>query len=250
MSDSFVINGLVLSQSRHTDFNKFISVLTQERGLISVYCYGAMNLRNRNFAGTQPYSFSELEISRKGDMYILKDASVIKYFCLQSGSLLSNALLMYTSELLSFVCMENEDETSMLRLALNTFYAISSGTRDIPLIKAAFELRAASLLGFAPDLSGSCVLCSESHASIFDFESGGLICRSCFNNKPDKRLALELDGSTLAAIRYVLTSDERRFLSFSIDDDLKRLFSTVSESYLLYHLDRSFESLKFYKSVL
>ena len=241
---TIVVQGLVLGETQHKEYNKIITVLTGDRGIIRVYAYGALSVKNKNFAATQPFAYSEMEISEKGDIYTLKSASLIRYFYSALHGLSSSALMIYLSEFLMAVCLAENDESEMMRLALNTFYAVSEGKRRPEFIKAVFETRAASILGFEPNLEGECFECCSENADFLDYETGGLVCHEC-----QGALGIQLSSTVIDAMRYVVLCDMKRILSFNLDDGDMYLFSKAAEGYILHQLDRSFSSLDFYRQV-
>ena len=59
-----------------------------------------------------------------------------------------------------------------------------------------------------------------------------------------------LSASTLAAVRYALAAPESKIFSFALlDDETAGSFERVAETYLLNHLERDFETLRFYRAV-
>lgn len=246
MSKSIVVQGLVLSEVQHKEYNKIITVLTAHRGIIRVYAYGALSVKNRNFAPTQPFAYSELELTEKGEGYTLKSASLIRYFYSAARGIASNALMIYLSEFLMAVCCEGNDEGEMMRLALNSFHAICEGIREVPMIKAVFEVRAAMILGFEPNLEESCCECSGEGADFLDYEAGGLVCRECGKSS---RAGIQLYKNVIDGMKYVLSCDAKRILAFNLDEKDMYLFSKAAEGYILYQLDRGFSSLEFYRQV-
>lgn len=237
----------MLGECQHKEYNKFITVLTADRGIIKIYAYGALSVKNKNFAPTQPFAYSEFELTEKGDSYTLKSASLIRYFFSAARGLPTSALMIYLSEFLMSVCCEGNDESEMLRLALNTFHALGEGLKDVSMIKGVFEIRAAMILGFEPDLTGECVECFDDNADYFDYEAGGLICKSCAKNS---QLGIQLYGTVIDAMRYVLSCDVKRILAFSLDEGDLYVFSKAAEGYILHQLDRGFSSLDFYRQVM
>ena len=59
------VKGLVLSETAVGDYDKFMTVLTAEKGKISVFGNGVKRLKSPNFVGTQLYSYSEFILSEK-----------------------------------------------------------------------------------------------------------------------------------------------------------------------------------------
>ena len=142
------------------------------------------------------------------------------------------------------VCLAENDESEMLRLALNTFHAVSEGKKDPKMIKAVFETRAASILGFEPNLEGECSECLAENADFLDYEAGGLVCSECQGS-----VGIQLNSTVIKAMQYVSLCEMKRMLSFALDDGDMYLFSRATEGYILHQLDRSFSSLEFYRQV-
>ena len=136
-------------------------------------------------------------------------------------------------------------------------------------IKSVFELRAASIAGFMPDLV-ACAGCGNSDLETyyFDVTSGVFRCEDCYRadaliceklaerqSEPDSIYATGqvialLTPSVFAAMRYAIYSQPNRIFSFELkDEETLRDFAKVSEKYLLCHMDRGYGTLDFYHSV-
>ena len=95
-----------------------------------------------------------------------------------------------------------------------------------------------------------------------DVMNGCLVCETCLRKRtgnlpmPEldaysaRNILLPLDPSALACMRYVLSAPLSRSFAFSLRDDVSmENFCRAAETYLLNHLERSFDTLEFYKSV-
>ena len=127
-------------------------------------------------------------------------------------------------------------------------------------IKAAFEIRAASILGFMPDIL-SCNGCGEKNGDFFLDVMGGIIeCRACrekaaklHTEHPDPyqtHIICILPEGAKIAFGYCIYSPIERIFSFNISEEDMRLFSRAAEEYLLNQLGHGFKTLDFYKDVL
>jgi hypothetical protein len=127
-------------------------------------------------------------------------------------------------------------------------------------IKAAFELKAAELAGFMPDLGG-CGYCDEeiSGDCYIDIMNGRLLCKSCkplaendeiMEESGTARLYMIVTPSALAAMRFVVLSPVEKFLSFTLEEDELYVFSRVCETYLVNHIEHKFYTLDFYKDLI
>ena len=54
---TIVVQGIVLGETQHKEYNKIITVLTSDRGIIKVYAYGAMSVKNKSFDLSFGYDF-------------------------------------------------------------------------------------------------------------------------------------------------------------------------------------------------
>ena len=258
--EELTTRGLVIHETQIGDYDKILTVLTPTAGKITISGKGVKSLKSRHMAATQLFSYSAFQLHRRGNYYYIDDSEMIENFFGIRGDLLKLSLASYICDVANDVTVENEDETDMMRLILNTLYAIDKGLKDLELIRGAFQLRLASVAGFMPDLSG-CRNCHTRSAPrlTLDILDGNLICDSCKKhidhdymdeNGEFLRPIVILDSSLTAAMQYVIYAKPERFLSFSIDDEAIDAFASCCEKYLLHHLERGFYSLDFYKSLL
>lgn len=263
------VKGLVLSETAVGDYDKFMTVLTAEKGKISVFGNGVKRLKSPNFVGTQLYSYSEFILSEKGEKYYVKEASLIESFFGMRNSFEGIALAGYIAEVASDIATEDSDETELLRLTLNSFYLIAEGKKPISQIKAVFELRAASNAGFAPDLV-ACHGCGKHNLNVyyFDAEGGYFLCEECFGKEnaefesalrranemegiySGSRLILILSPDVYVAMRYVIYSKPEKIFSFALVDGALESFASVCEKYLICHMEKSYRTLEFFKETV
>lgn len=251
------VHGLVIRETAVKEQDKFLTVLTAELGRISVYCHGVRAVKSRYIAATQLFCYDELTITSHGDTYTLKEAVLLDNFYALRNSFARLALAQYVAEVLGEMTAESEDCEEMLRLALNTLYALSYTDKSEPLIKAAFELRAISEEGFMPDL-GRCAECGScKNVMYLDVMNGHLLCDSCAEKLDPVDVAesgtslilLVLEPNVLEAMRYVLRTTQGRLFSFSLSKrDLADL-AVICERYFVNHMERSFKTLEFYNSI-
>ncbi len=211
-----------------------------------MYCYGAMSVKNGNFAPTQPFCYSELEVTESKEGYTLKGGSVIKYFHSDKMGLLESAFIMYCTEVLLYVCCEDTNEEDMLRLALNVFHAATEKIKDIRQIKGVFDLRCALNQGFTPELD-CCMECGGEIAW-FDYVEGGGFCRKHSEGKVSDYggNGVFISPYCLSSMQYVLACPPKKILSFALPEEYVNEFSAVCEKYLEYQLEHRFSSLDFY----
>ena len=125
-------------------------------------------------------------------------------------------------------------------------------------IKAAFELRYASELGFMPDMDGCSICGGTPTGAVLHIERGNLVCKDCRgtleeslrrDEAPHESLVALLTPATISAIAYITSAPLERLFSFKLEQDELSLLGMAAEEYLLYHTDHIYTSLEFYKQV-
>lgn len=258
------IDGVVIRVRDMANHDRYLSLLTAERGRITLLSKGSHSLKGSQTAVSQLYTYGNFEFYRRGDFYILKSGSPIHPFYALSMDIDRLNLATYLCDVAYELTDEGEAAEEMLRLLLNALYAINSDRYPHSIVKAAFELRAAVLSGYAPDLS-QCGVCGCQSADPFylDVMNGALLCSECLQ-KRGKRAPVSTDYDDIreaeilsiltpaacAAVRYVAETPIERLFSFELKDDEDcKLFSACAQTYLLSHLGRGFDSLNFYHAM-
>ena len=256
------IRGLVLRDTDRNDNDKLLTVLTSERGRITVMAKGAHSIKSRALSGTQLFTYSEMDLYERAGFYWLREATVIDAFMGISKSVEKMSAAAYIADLAYEFSGEDEEAEDILKLTLNAYYALSKDIRPLAQIKAAYELCAAAISGYMPYVD-SCKRCKKPHAELMylDVMNGRLLCEECMHKasvsakkeaekSEDMREAVimcPMSPSVTQAVRYVMTAPISRFLSFTLTDEELPSFAAVAETYVLSHLGHGFESLDFYK---
>ena len=252
------VKGLVIRTVNIKETDRLITVFTEEMGVITALARGARSLKSRKMAATMQFCYSNLVLYKQGDKYTVKEAELIESFFDIRATVEGLALAAYIAEVLSYVTVE-ESERELLRLSLNSLFAISNGKYSLDKIKACFEIRAASILGFMPDVL-ACERCKETGGDFFFNIMGGVIeCAKCRNEAAksgelpkdphESHILCVLSEGAKTALGYAVHAPLEKLFSFNISDDDMRLFARASEEYILNQLGRSYKSLDFYKSV-
>ena len=253
------VRGLVIRTVDIKETDRLVTIYTEEYGAVTALARGARSLKSRKLAATLQFCYGRYVLYRQGDKYTIKEAELIENFFDIRQSIEGVALANYIAEVLSDVAVE-EAEADLLRLALNSLYAISKGLYSIQKIKAVFEIRAVSILGFMPSVL-ECHLCDERNGDFFFDIMGGIIeCRSCHEKREKGRiehadphethiLCILSEGAKIA-LGYAIYAPIERLFAFNISDEDMRLFSRASEEYILNQMGHSYKSLDFYKSLV
>lgn len=259
-------DALVLREVAVGEHDKILTLLSPTEGQITVSAKGVRSSRSKLGPATKLFTYGNYELYKKGEYRYIKDFSVIEPFFGLSRDIESMALASYLCELACDITGEGVSSVDVLRMTLNSFYALSKELYPRPIIKAVYEMRAAGFSGFMPDLEG-CHICGNHSPkeAMLDVMNGCIYCKECSQKHLDaaqkemyehpdlseRIVYCRLTQSSISAIKYALQAPSERMFSFDLSDETEmRYFSHAAETYLLHHLERDFATLNFYKSLL
>lgn len=257
------VTGVVIRERPAGDNDKLLTLLTAEHGKMIVTGKGVRSLKNKNMASTQMFCFSSFVITKnRGGFYHIYESDLLESFFGLRRDLVPLSLATYVCDVVDHCSVEDSGDVPLLRLLLNTLYAISSAKKPYVQIKGAFEMRCASVCGLAPDLDG-CSVCGTGDAPMYylDVLGGVAVCADCMSNrKLDDAVEREMSGEwtrplvqlspeLLLILRHLVECDISRLLAFALPEQLEHDYQTACERYLLHHLGRGFDTLDFYKQI-
>ncbi|MBQ5840365.1 MAG: DNA repair protein RecO [Clostridia bacterium] len=229
-----------------TEADRFVAILTRDKGLLRASAKGARNMKSRSGAGTQLLSYSKLSLIPARDKYIVEDAVPQEVFFSLRQDVEGLALAQYFCELALHLTPTDSPAPEHLRLLLNALHFLCEGKKDPLLIKAVVEGRLLSLEGYMPDLS-SCARCGCEEGECFWFSpaQGTITCDNCGREED----ALPVSAGVLAALRHIIYGDFERCFSFSLPrEDVARL-ATIMERFLLAQQPRHYATLDFFHTL-
>ena len=271
----FVTDGLVVREYELGEHDKMLTLLTPAYGRIPVIAKGARSLRNKYMTPARLFTYANYELHRRGDMTWLRSAEIIEPFPQLEREITRLYLAQYLADLACELSGEGEPAVDILRLTLNSLYAVCRGVKDQRLIKGTFEWRAAGYSGYLPEL-GDCHVCGAADARskddggicYLDVMNGALMCASCAAGRMERDSALPpgaipvdddgvrsillpLDRAVIAAIKYVLEALPERMFAFSLSNEADLdTFSSEGSTYITHHLERGFASLALYNEIM
>ena len=242
-----VLRGLVLRETETKESDKILTLLTAERGKVSVIARGARRKGCKFAACAQSLAYSEWTLYQRGQWAYASEGTTIELFQGLRRDLEAMALGFYFAELTEAVTVEEVPAEELLRHLLNGLYALSALQRPPLLVKAAFELKLLCLAGYEP-LAEGCAVCGapEPREPRLDVTQGVLHCAAC---GAGGGRTLPLCRDSLAALRHILYGDSKRLYAFSLGQEPLERLSTAAELFTAAQLERGFRTLDFYKSL-
>lgn len=246
--------GLIIKETDTGEKGKLLTILTSNKGVIYAKAAGGKNVGASYFRCVQLFTYCEFHMysgHNPGYLTIL-DALYIRSFFNLSKDIQNFALAAYCAELCKISFVGGSEDSKLLQLLLNTFHTIEGNQYPRDHVKAAFEMRLAGLLGFAP-LIDECDCCgkslpSEDTETFFDIEQCSVRCKECCAASETTANLYRIPAAVYRSILHSLAADKDKLFSFKTDEDTLRLFAKISERYILDRLEYEPKALPLYKS--
>ena len=123
------LRGVVIREYPVGENDKFIHVLTKERGVIEISVRGGRKMISKNAGGSQLFAYSNFSVRYDKGRYYLDSCEPIRFFYKIREDLERLALADYISEVVSYVAGQNEQKDDLIRLVLNTLHFLSGSER-------------------------------------------------------------------------------------------------------------------------
>ena len=220
------IEGIVLRERSVGEADKFIDILTRDRGVLEASVKGAKKINGKSGSSSQLFAYSRFCLDQRRNMLYLNSAEPLHIFLIPEA--------------------QNND---ILRLTLNCLHYLEKNERSEEFLKAVFELRLMSEIGFMPDIV-ACRGCGtfEPEEIFFSITDGGFYCSDCFGEGHGGNY-MRVRLPVLRAVRHIVLADFGRLFNFRVTEGTMSALSQLAEEYTQAHLEKSFPTLEFYRSV-
>lgn len=242
------IQAIVLRVTDYNDRDALLTVLSRNHGKLTIKARGLRRKNSPLIAPCQLLAFGEFTLFEYRGQYTINEAHSLELFQDLRRDLTKLSLGTYFAQAGEVLSQEDMPNPELQSLLLNCLYALSKLDLPESKVKAVFELRAACLAGYTPDLFG-CHICGSQTPDRFDLSLGQLECHGC-RNMESRGIRLPVTPGLLDAMRYICLCDPRKLFSFQIGGNTLEQLSDLTEAYLSTQLERGFSALDFYKSLL
>ncbi|MBQ3503100.1 MAG: DNA repair protein RecO [Oscillospiraceae bacterium] len=241
------IQAIVLRVTDYNDRDALLTVLSRSHGKLTVKARGLRRKNSPLIAPCQLLAFGEFTLFEYRGQYTINEAHSLELFQDLRRDLTKLSLGTYFAQAAEVLSQEDLPNPELQSLLLNCLFALSKLDLPETKVKAVFELRAACLAGYTPDLYG-CHICGNQNPDRFDLSLGQLECCSC-RNMESRGIRLPVTPGLMDAMRYICLCDPRKLFSFQIGEKTLQQLSELTEAYLSTQLERGFSALDFYKSL-
>ena len=241
------IQGIVLRVTDYNDRDALLTLLTRQHGRLTVKARGLRRKNSPLIAPCQLLAYGEFTLFEYRGQYTLTEAHSLELFSPLRRELTKLSLGTYFAQVSEVLSQEDMPNPELQSLLLNSLFALTNLDQPEAQIKAVFELRAACLSGYTPDLFG-CHICGNQNPTRFDLLAGQLECENC-RSPESAGIRLPVTPAILEAMRYICLCDPKRLFSFRVGEGTLEQLGNLTEAYLATQLERGFSTLDFYKSL-
>lgn len=242
------IQALVLRVTDYNDRDALLTLLSRNHGKMTVKARGLRRKNSPLAAPCQLLAYGEFVLFEYKGQYTVNEAYSIELFQALRRDLTKLSLGTYFAQVAELVSQEDLPNPELLSLLLNSLHGLTKLNLPEVMVKAVFELRAACLAGYTPDLFG-CHVCGSQEPDRFDLSEGQLECHGC-RHLGVSGIRMPVTPSVLDAMRYICYCDPKKLFAFQVGQDTMERLADISEAYLTTQLERGFSTLDFYKSLL
>ena len=173
--------GIVLRRTLYGDTSIITSILTQEKGKISIIAKGARRPKNPIASLLEPPNILNLQFYHKEtrNIQILKEASFSQRLSGIRNQLEKIHYALSIVEIVEKTSRDNEILPIIYRLTNRCLCALNSQHTKDDTLFIFFLLQLSIRSGFMPDLSICCHCGSELSPAALDLVSGELVCDKC-----------------------------------------------------------------------
>jgi len=219
------VKGIVCRIVEYKESDKILSVLTFEKGKMSIVAKGVKK-RGAKFAhAARLFYCGEFECVISQGMPVLTGASMIKDFFEITGDIETLYYASHFMDVASCFIQEDQEAKEQMALLLNSLYLLMKHDNPYKLLTAILEFRFAALEGAAP-VTDVCVDCkkelTDDQSYSFSLVEDGVSC--CKTGTP-------ISSSVLMAIDHICNEESNKIYFFKI---------SKSDTDVLYGLSRQY----------
>ena len=233
--DPFNCRGLIIRSSEYKEKDRLLSVLTADRGLITICAKGVAKPGSSLGCFSMPYMLCDFIVTISPGYYYLKDASIIESNSKIMESLEQMTVAAHISSCLMDCTLQSENSKEAYELAVYAYYMLANNKGKYLLIYSAFNWRLLTIAGFTVT---------------YDLED--TIGRSKFminitggdgtdgNNRAFNRM---LDEPSVRALNYFATCDLKKLFTAIADKKTEQELKDFTTDYLSMHFEKTYDSL-------
>ena len=238
--DPFNCRGLIIRSNEYKDKDRLLSVLTADRGLITICAKGVAKPNSSLGCFSMPYMLCDFVVSVSHGYYYLKDASIIESNSKIMESLEQMTVAAHISACLMDCTLQSENSREAYELAVYAYYMLANNKDKYLLIYSAFNWRLLTIAGFTVlyDLEDPLYKANGDKQGRYMINiSGGS------SDKQSRSFNRLLEEPAVRALNFFATCDLKRLFTSSADKKTEEELRDFTTDYLSVHFEKMYDSL-------
>jgi len=229
-TDAVVLRGMDYGET-----SRIVTLLTRDKGKVSVIARGARLPKSRYGATLQPMSYIQAVFYYKSSrgLQTLSESSHLQVYSGISRDMEKMALGLRMVELVGALVEEEQEVPMVMRLLCETFQRLDAATERVENLWPYFQLRLASVLGFAPDIRREDVQALTSAGGRLSVQSGAI-------DGPDSESGIRASQAALRAFAVFARADLDAVMRWPVPDEVQRSVGQLVEAFLRYHVEDAY----------
>ncbi len=217
------INGFVIKETSYGETSKILTIITKEKGIISVMSKGSKRLKSTLRCVSEKFSYANFCINYKDNkMSILTGGDIINPLLNIKKDILKIAYVNFICELTYQVLKQNNSKT-IYDIFINSILKIEEGF-DSGVITNILELKYLKYLGVSPVFDG-CVVCGNNNVVTLSSYKGGFVCKEHIENE------YIVSTKTIKLIKLLEYVDILMISKIDIKEDIKKEIDAFINEY-------------------
>ncbi len=237
--DPFNCRGLIIRSNDYKEKDRLLSVLTSDRGLITICAKGVAKPGSSLGFVSMPYMLCDFVVTVSHGYFYLKDASIIESNSGIMESLEQMAVAAHIASCLLDCTLQSENAKEAYELAVYAYYNLANNKGKYLLIYSAFNWRLLTIAGFTVEYD----IDNPSFRSSEGRPAGFLIDISVGNGIQNRTFNRLLDEPAVRALNFFATCDLKRLFTSKADRKTENDLKEFTTDYLSVHFDKKYDSL-------
>ena len=229
-----ILNGIVLRYTDYRESDRILTVLSRERGLISVTARGCRKPKSKLASFASPFAYGEMEVNERFGKLQLSGATVLESFYPIRESYEHFVSASVAVSITAHVAPRETPNEELYLLLYNTLSLIAYGDNDPRDIELCFLAKLFRLEGIAPSLT-RCLRCGRDLRGEkqvrFSNSLGGSVCETCGT------AFISVSTLSLEALRRMTLIDVSEMRRVRLPENVRKELASVIYGYAEYNLN-------------
>ncbi len=246
------IRGIILRLTNVKDYDRYLSVLTKEHGILSVYARRIRSGKSKLGSRCQLFSFADFELFENKGHYSLNEVWSVYAFPGLQKDVLKLTAASQLAEIILDNTHERQDSEPLYELFVRACYELDRGEKDTYLLTWLAEMKMMNSLGYLPQLY-TCRTCGqpieEEGFTYFDFHNGQVYDREHGLRKSQDFTAEigKVSRPLLTALRYLADCPIERTYTLQLSPAVIDELGQFTLRFVGARLDKNYDKFSIFK---